>query len=153
MPNSLNILSIRGMNSVTCSARKSHGFRFILRTFVLAAMFASCATFHSPTYDVSDLRVEQKKNGYLVDLVAHRQIGDVAAFVTRDNWLIITMVDATVDFDRLRAIEPNDLISTCQVVGSKTSVQLTLKLKKEFRSCEVVRGPSITDVSVALFSQ
>ncbi len=116
-------------------------------------LFASCSTFLAPTYDVSNIRVEQKKNGYLIDLVARRKLGDVAAIITRDNWLVVTIVGASVDFDRLRSMEPNDLISTCQVVGSKTSVQLTLKLKQEFRSCEVVRGPSDTDVSIALFAK
>ncbi len=120
---------------------------------LLAAFFYSCAALSPAEAVVSALRFDQKLNGCLVELVSNRRPGEVEAFITHDNWLIITIVGATVDFDRLRSTEPNDLISMCQVVGSRTSVQLSLKLKQEFRSCEVVRGPSDTNVSIALFAK
>ncbi len=125
----------------------------LLLSVCVAGIFNSCATFSSPSYDISGVRVEHKKNGYLVDLRVNHAVGDVAAFISKDNWLIVTVVGATVDFDRLRAMEPNGLITECQIVGSRTSVQVTLKLREEFRSCEVIRSPDGTDVSIALFSK
>ncbi len=115
--------------------------------------FTSCTTLFKPEYDVSDIRVRQKRNGYLIELEVNRRIDDIAAFVTPDNWLIITIVGATVDFEHLRSMEPNDLISSVEVIGYKTSVQVTLKLKREFRSCEVVHDNPERGVSIALFSK
>ncbi len=129
------------------------GRTYLVALVSFAVAFSSCSSFLSPAYDITGIRVEQKKNGFLVDLLARHKLGDVGAIITRDNWLIVTIVGATVDFDNLRSMEPNDLFSMCQVVGSKTSVQLTLKLKQDFRSCEVVRGPTDSDVSIALFSR
>lgn len=113
----------------------------------------SCATFAPPSYDISDMKVEQKQNGCLIELSAHRPIKDVTAFISKDNWLVITLVGATVDFDRLRTWSPDDLISQVQVVGYSTSVQLTLKLKKSFRSSEVVRPPDSNNIDISLFGE
>ncbi len=103
------------------------------------------------TYDISDLSVQQKQNGYLIELSAHRPIEDVTAFISKDNWLVITLVGATVDFDRLRMRKPDELISEVQVVGYSTSVQLTLKLKRDFRSCDVIHAPGNSTIDISLF--
>jgi hypothetical protein len=117
----------------------------------LAVLVSSCATMFTPSYDISGMNVEQKENGYLFELSARRPIKDVTAFISQDNWLVITLVGATVDFDRLRTWPPNDLIARVQVVGYSTSVQLTLKLKKHFHSCDVVRPPDSNNIDIALF--
>lgn len=97
------------------------------------------------------MRVEKKGNGYLIELSGRKPVKDVTAFISKDNWLIITLVDATVDFDRLRSWKPDDLISSVQIVGYSTSVQLTLKLKENFRSCEVVHPPGSSHIDISLF--
>ncbi len=120
---------------------------------VISVLLTSCATLSGISFDISDIRVEHKLNGYLVELVTGHPIGDVAAIISKDDWLMITIVGSTVDFDRLRAVPSNDLFSECEVVGTRTSVQLTIKLKQKFRSCDVVRDPDDKSVSIALYSQ
>jgi hypothetical protein len=125
----------------------------VLFTVILSlTLFSSCATLFSSAYDVSAMTVEKKENGCLVELSARKPIKDVSAFVSRDNWLVITLVGATVDFDRLRSWESDDLVSEVEVVGYRTSVQLTLKLKKIFRTCEVVHPKGTNNVEISLFT-
>jgi hypothetical protein len=123
-----------------------------LTVLLSLTLFSSCATVFSSAYDVSAMTVENKENGCLVELSARKPIKDVTAFVSRDNWLVITLVGATVDFDRLRSWESDDLVSEVEVVGYRTSVQLTLKLKKIFRTCEVVRPKGTNNVEISLFT-
>ena len=142
--------------NVVGNRRKTLGLRIAEKLrpvffIALAALLGSCATFSSSSYDISDIRVELKQNGSLIELPASRPIKDVTAFISKDDWLIVTLVGASVDFDRLRKREPDDLLSRVQVVGYSTSVQLTLKLKKHFRSCEVVRPPGINTIDISLF--
>jgi AMIN domain len=128
--------------------------RTILIAFALfssATFLSSCASFSPSTYGISDVIVEQKQNGYLIELPAQRPVKDVTAFISKDNWLVITLVGATVDFDRLRTRQPDELIAEVQVVGYATSVQLTLKLKKDFRSCDVIHPPGSDDIGISLF--
>ncbi len=127
--------------------------RRLVTTILGAAVIflGSCATLVSTSYDISDMAVKQKQNGFLIELSAHRPIKEVTAFISKDNWLIITLVGATVDFDRLRTWPPDNLISQVQVVGYSTSVQLTLKLKKDFHTCDVVHPPGSNNIDIALF--
>ncbi len=97
------------------------------------------------------MRIEKKENGYLVELIVGKPISDVSAFISKDNWLVVTLVDATVDFDRLRSWEPDDLTSSVEVFGYRTSVQLTLKLRINFRSCEVVHAKGSNNIEISLF--
>jgi hypothetical protein len=119
----------------------------------LLALFNSCSVFSPQLFDVSDIAVQKEQNGYLVEISAHRPIGDVSAFISKDNWLVITLVGATVDFDRLRSRRQDDLISEVEVVGFRTSVQLTLKLKQNFRSCEVIHPKETDNIQISLFAQ
>ena len=127
-----------------------------LLTFAAAVMLtllSSCSVLSPAKFDVSDMSVEKEKNGYLVRISVNKPISDVAAFISKDNWLVVTLVGATVDFDRLRSWEPDDLISNVEVIGYKTSVQLTLKLKQSFHSCEVVHMKQGDNIDISLFAQ
>ena len=124
---------------------------FIVAT--LLTFLSSCITLFAPNVSVTDMRVEKRGNGYLVELSCRKPIQDVTAFISKDNWLIITLVGATVDFDGLRFRKPDDLVSSVQVVGYSTSVQLTLKLKESFRSCDIVHARSGDNIEISLFSQ
>jgi len=92
------------------------------------------------------------KNGCLVKLQGNGCVQSVAAFISTDDWLIVTLVGATVDFDRLRSWKTDDPFGDIAVVGYRTSVQLTLKLTTKFRSCEVVPNTGSDDVEIDLFN-
>ena len=124
----------------------------LLMVILSLTLLSSCATVFSSSYDVSSMTVEKKQNGCLVELSVRKPIKDVSTFISKDNWLVITLVGATVDFDRLRSWEPDDLVSEVQVVGFRTSVQLTLKLKQSFRSCEVVHPTDSDKIDISLFA-
>lgn len=115
--------------------------------------FNSCAPMFKSESGISDIYLEHKKNGYLIELQGSRSVKNVAAFISTDNWLVITLVDSDVDFDRLRSWQPEGPISDVEVVGYRTSVQLTLKLKEKFRRCELVPEGESKNIQIALFSQ
>jgi len=128
--------------------------RTVLFGILLLAMelFGSCAPLFRPDTGISDIRVEHKKNGCLVTLQGNEPVKNVAAFISTNDWLIITLVGTTVDFDRLRSWRTDDPIGDVAVVGYKSSVQVTLKLTAKFRSCEVVPGNDSDNVEIALFN-
>jgi hypothetical protein len=124
----------------------------LLLVILSLTLLSSCATVFSSAYDVSAMTVEKKDNGCLVELSIRKPIKDISALISRDNWLVITLVGATVDFDRLRSWEPDDLVSEVEVIGFRTSVQLTLKLRQSFRSCEVVHPTDSNKIDISLFA-
>ena len=135
------LISWRGRNNSFGSAA--------LAIVVLATAF-SCCSFAKPEFDVADLWTESRANGCLVQLSTGRKVEAVEALLTRSDWLIITIPNATVDFDRIRSISPNELVSSVEIIGFRQSVQVSLKLNKKFASCEVVQNKGTRDIVISL---
>lgn len=132
------------------------GFTFTLRLVFLvsvALLGNSCMPLFRSQAVVTGIETHERDNGFVVQLTCGRTVGDVSAFISADNWLVITLVGTGVDFDRLRSTPPNDLFSSVQVVGYQSSVQVTLKLRQQFRSCDVVANPQNDDVLISLFAR
>lgn len=134
-----------------CRSSKHSCKRLIVLSLIALVLIPSCTPLFRTKAGISDMRIQKKDNGYLVEFACNNKVGDITAFISSDDWLVITLVGISVDFDRLRSMPPNDLYSSVQVVGYRTSIQVTLKLRQKFRSCQIFRNPSNDDVGVALF--
>ncbi len=103
-----------------------------------------------PDYDVSDLLIEERRNGYLLRIVAHRQISQFEAWVNREEWLYITIAEATVNLENLELLKPSGLIELIEVTPFEGSVQIVMKLSRTIRYCDVIRDKKSNDILVAL---
>ncbi|MBE0559194.1 MAG: hypothetical protein IH628_18350, partial [Proteobacteria bacterium] len=107
----------------------------------------------SPRFDITDLDVEPKLNGYLLTLKASRPLGGVEAWLKPDGWLFVTVTDARADTDALTRIKPTGPIKKILVFQSPTSVQLTFRLSPDVVKAEVVDDPSSANLQLSLRTQ
>ncbi len=111
----------------------------------------SCVPFISSRYDVTDLNVERKSNGYLVVFMASKHIDDVEAFVSQSDWLIVTIANASIDSEKLSSASFHGIIRKIETQKFDSSVQVSLQLAKKFERAEVVRDPDTYSFYVELF--
>jgi len=106
----------------------------------------------APGFDVSNLIIEKKRNGYVVEIVSGRRIDGVEAFVTQSNWLVITIASTSVDLGRLRSMKPFGIVSKIETESFESSVQVSMKLNVKVKSVEVVNDQPTTNVFVNLLT-
>jgi N-acetylmuramoyl-L-alanine amidase len=106
-----------------------------------------------PVFDITDLDVQPKLNGYLLTLKASRQLGDVEAWLKPDGWLFVTVTDARADTVALSKIPPTGPIKKILVFQSPTSVQLTFRLAPDIVKAEVVNDPASPNLQLSLRTQ
>lgn len=104
-------------------------------------------------YDVSDLRIEQKDNGYLVELINTRNVDGIEAFITQSDWLIITVAGASVDVGKVRKLKPFGIIRKIEVDEFETAVQISMKLSGKAGPVEIVRDSHSNNVFVSVFTK
>ena len=127
------------------------GLAAAIATVPLALQSCSLGLFSAaPKFDVSDVQLEERFNGYLIRIVAHREIRHFEALVSRDNWLYITIAEASVDLENLASLEPTGLIELIEVTPFETSIQIVMRLSRKIRYCDVIRDEKSNDILVAL---
>ena len=112
----------------------------------------SCIPSSKPVFDVSGLEIEKKSNGYLICFTANRRINTTEAFVTRSNWLVITIANASVDLNKLKSTKPQGIIRKIEVEKFESSVQVSMELSEKEARVEVVHNPKTNDILVDLFT-
>lgn len=122
---------------------------YVCAGFILVQC-SSCSMIFRQTFDITDLQVEKRSNGYFVQIAATRDLHDIEALLVRGSWLVVTIAGVKVDFERLRSIQPDDVLYSVEVTGFRTSVQLTIKLRRDFESCQVVQDQKSSDVLIVL---
>jgi hypothetical protein len=110
----------------------------------------SCSSFLRTQYDVSDLKIEKKLNGYLLKFTANKRIEDMEAFVSQSNWLIVTIANASIDSVKIESVKPSGIIEKIETENFGPSVQVSLKLSENVEKVEVVRDPETYDMYVNL---
>ncbi len=104
-------------------------------------------------FDIMDVQIETKMNGYLMTLVATRKLGDVEAWLKPDGWLFVTVTNATADTVALSRIKPYGAIRRILTFQSPTSVQLTFKVAPDVVKAEVVNDPTSHNLMITLHTQ
>ncbi len=127
------------------------GLAAAIATVTLALQSCSLGLFSTaPKFDVSDVQLEERFNGYLIRIVAHREIHHFEVLVNRDNWLYITIAEASVDLENLASLEPIGLIELIEVTPFETSTQIVMRLSRKIRYCDVIRDEKSNDIIVAV---
>lgn len=104
-------------------------------------------------FDIMDVQIETKLNGYLMTLVATRKLGDVEAWLKPDGWLFVTVTNATADTAALSRIKPYGAIRRILTFQSPMSVQLTFKVAPDVIKAEVINDPTSHNLMISLHTQ
>lgn len=104
-------------------------------------------------YDVADLELEEKANGYLIRLRCTRRLSDYESWVKEmgeDSWLYVTLANARADVKRLNAIRPTGILRQVLVFQSATSVQLTFRIRGKVSAAELLPAERGDDILVSV---
>jgi hypothetical protein len=112
----------------------------------------SCVPPSTSVFDVSDVKIEKKSNGYLIWVTATKQIDDLEAFVSKSNWLIVTIANASVDMNKVKSMKPLGIIQKIEIDKFESSVQVSMKLSEKVGRVEVIHDPNTNDIFVDVFT-
>lgn len=112
----------------------------------------SSAPSASP-FDITNVAIERKLNGYLMTIEASRKLADVEAWLKPDGWLFVTVANARADTTSLAKITPYGAIRRILVFQSPTSVQLTFKVAPDVMKAEVLNESGSNNLMIALHTQ
>ena len=82
-------------------------------------------------YNIYDLKVSQKLNGFLIEINLSEPL-NYEVFKSEDNWLIINFFEGKIDTIYFSKLNIPDVISESKAYQFQGSAQLSLKLYKEF---------------------
>ena len=102
------------------------------------------------TYDINDLVIEQRKNGYLIRIKATRHFDEYESWLRQDNWLYVTIASARADTTKLNSVKPTGIIQQILVIQNPTAIQLTFKLNRRAESAQIVPDPSSNDLLLTI---
>jgi N-acetylmuramoyl-L-alanine amidase len=100
---------------------------------------------------VSGIRIEKRLNGYLIRIFSDRKLRDVEAWMSRNNWLYITIANANVNMDGIQAIRSFDFISKLDITTYRTAVQIAMKLADDIGHYELIPDRESNDILIALY--
>ncbi len=100
----------------------------------------------SNSYDINDLTIEQRRNGYLIRIKATRPFNEYEAWLRQDNWLYVTIANARADTAKLNSAKPTGIVQKILVIQNPTAVQLTFKLNRRAESAQILPDPSSNDL-------
>jgi len=103
-------------------------------------------TVSPSSYDIGDLIVEQRKNGFLIRIKATRHFDEYESWLRHDNWLYVTIADAHADTTKLNSVKPTGIVQRILAIQSPTAVQLTFKLNRRAESAQILADPSSNDL-------
>jgi len=104
-------------------------------------------------FDITNVVIEPKLNGYLMTIEAPRKLGDVEAWLKPDGWLFVTVANAKADTNALAKLKPYGAIRNILVFQSPTSVQLTFKVAPDVIKAELINESGTNNLLVALHTQ
>jgi hypothetical protein len=118
----------------------------------ISIILDSCVPPSNSVFDVSNLTIEKKSNGYLIWVSATKRIDEMEAFVSKSNWLIITIANASIDMNKVKSMKPLGIIQKIEIEKFESSVQVSMKLSEKVGRVEVVHDPKTNDIFVDVFT-
>ncbi len=105
-----------------------------------------------PPFDVYDLDVDRRSNGYLLRIMTSRKISDYEVWLGRDNWLYITIANAKVNIPAIKRISEPSLFNKVEVISYGQSVQISFKLIPKVEHYEVIIDKESNDILISLYT-
>ena len=111
---------------------------------------ATKAVLERSPFDIANLSVEPKRNGYLVRIGTTKRFDEFESWLRPDGWLYVTIADAKADVKKINSMKGGEIFSKIVAIQYPTSVQLTFKLSKNIASSEIMSDPLTNDILLSL---
>ena len=118
---------------------------------MIAVSIPKAVEIKRPKFDVYDVKVEKRTNGYLLRIMTAKKITDYEVWLGRDNWFNITISNARVDISAFKNLSAPDLFGGVEVIPYSQSVQVSFKLKPKIKHYEVIADKESTDILISLY--
>ncbi len=105
-----------------------------------------------PAFDVYDIMIDRRSNGYLFRIKTARKIKDYEIWLGQNNWLYITIANAKINISKIKNLSEPDLFSKVEIIPYGTSVQLSFKLIPKVKHYEIITEKNTDDILIALYT-
>ena len=127
--------------------------KFMVSLAIAAGLvLQSCAVF-KPGASTAVLEVSSRSlmNGHLIQIVIDRPVGTVTAFVSRGNWLIVTLEDSLLDTPDVESFR-SQFTDSVEVTRFPVALQLAFHLTITVEAVEVIHEEPSPEVLISLFA-
>jgi N-acetylmuramoyl-L-alanine amidase len=104
-------------------------------------------------YDITDIHIEKKLNGYLINIGVNKKLADIESWLKPDGWLFITINNARGDTIALSSTKPLGVVKQVMAFQSPSSLQLTFRLSSDVEQAEVINDPASENILVSLHTR
>jgi hypothetical protein len=98
-----------------------------------------------------EVLTDSMKNGYLIEIHTRNPVGSVNAFISRERWLIVTIVDSTLTTDKLESYR-SPIVDSVEVAHFRTSLKLAFRLTLPVDAAEVIHENPSRNILISLFA-
>ncbi len=105
-----------------------------------------------PAFDVYDVAIDRRSNGYLLRIKTARKIKDYEIWLGQNNWLYITIANAKINISKIKKLSAPNLVSKIELIPYGSSVQLSFKLIPKIKHYEVIVDKDTDDILIALYT-
>jgi N-acetylmuramoyl-L-alanine amidase len=113
-------------------------------------------SFRTKTYsrfDITDIHIEKKLNGYLINIGANKKLANIESWLKSDGWLFITINNARGDTIALSKTKPLGVVKKILAFQSPSSLQLTFRVSSDVEQAEVMNDPTSENILVSLHTR
>jgi N-acetylmuramoyl-L-alanine amidase len=104
-------------------------------------------------FDITDIHIEKKLNGYLINIGANKKLANIESWLKSDGWLFITINNARGDTLALGKTKPLGVVKKILAFQSPSSLQLTFRVSLDVEQAEVMNDPTSENILVSLHTR
>lgn len=98
----------------------------------------------------AELSIEERGNGYLIEILTENPVGDVATLITPGNWLIVTIADTLLDTASVAGYR-SAMVDSTLAHRFGTATQFSLRFMKPISSAEILREARRRNILISVF--
>ncbi len=120
-----------------------------------AQQIVSFKTKRRSKYDITDIHIEKKLNGYLINIGAEKNIKDkdIEHWLKPDGWLFLTINNARGDTIALNNTKPFGVVKRIMAFQSPSSLQLTFRVSSDVEQADYVTDPTTDNILFSLHTR
>lgn len=100
-------------------------------------------------FDITGISTDEKNNGYLIRIQCSKQLVDYESWtkpIGDDTWIYVTLSNARADIATINKTPASGFLKKVVVFQSPKSAQLTLKVKGQVTSTELIPAEGSSDI-------
>jgi HAMP domain-containing protein len=117
-----------------------------------AIFIGACSLFAPLKSTGASIEIEELSNGYLIHIVTDQPVGEVSAFLSSGNWLLITIADSTIEDLSIESIH-SEFVDSAEVNSFPSAVQISLHLTMIVDALDVLHEDQSSNIMISVFTR